>query len=107
MKVRGCGSILLLTLTVTAGCGHPLGVGRAWIDGEWIYQAEMVGDEGACEITGLVLSLDQEGDSFAGVAEGVLFCSIFSIPVTRSLSGSPITGGRSTGGCAAIWGPVG
>lgn len=81
-----------------AGCEYPLGIGRAFLDGDWAYEAATLGDSVLdCSIAGLTLSLDQDGSTVAGVADGgTLVCADPLDPgvvvVNRSLSGSPISG---------------
>ncbi|HUE97263.1 MAG TPA: hypothetical protein VMN39_11420, partial [Longimicrobiaceae bacterium] len=93
------GLLVPLALGPVAGCDYPLGIGRAWVDGEWIYEAGSVGAGSVtCEVTGVTLSFDQEGSRFAGIAaSGTLACSTEDGLVTRSLNGAPVTAGRVDG----------
>lgn len=77
-----------------AGCEAPFGIGSAWVEGDWLYDATARSGSGvSCELTGVTLSLEQEGDAFAGTASGgeiVCFAGLSSSgasfgthPVTR------------------------
>ena len=92
-------SLLIVATTVLAGCDYPLGFGQAFVDGDWIYQAETPpGALSSCEISGLVLALDQEGDEFAGLAKGgELRCETATGTLFRSLDGAPVTNGEVRG----------
>ena len=87
-----------LGIAFASGCDYPLGIGRAFLDGDWAYEAATVTDAALdCSITGLILSIDQDGSTFAGVAEGgSMVCTdpsdLGATVVTRSLEGSPISG---------------
>lgn len=92
-------ALLLICSIAVGGCDYPLGFGHAFVDGEWIYQAETPPDaSNSCEISGLVLALDQEGDEFAGVVEGgELRCETATDTLFRSLDGVPVTNGEVRG----------
>ena len=94
--------VLAITLATLAGCEYPLGLGRAWIDGEWIYEAQTPVGRTQCELTGLILSLEQDGGDFSGVVSGgQLLCEVRADSVvaayTTSLDGAPITHGEIDG----------
>lgn len=100
---------ILAAITLTA-CEEPFGWGRETVDGEWIYQAGSARINGVqCDVAGLRLLLDQDGNDFAGVvSSGSLACTETIFPddttelsvdtvVRRSMDGLPVTAGRLDG----------
>lgn len=94
--------LAVFALGSLCACEYPLGLGRAWIDGEWIYEAQTPAGPTRCELTGLALRLEQDGEIFSGVvAGGELLCEVRADSVltsyTTPLDGAPITAGEIRG----------
>lgn len=100
----------ILAVLTSAACDEPFGWGRERVDGEWIYQAGSARINGVqCDVTGLRLLIDQDGNDFAGVvSEGSLACTVTIFPtdttelavdtvILRSMDGLPVTTGRLDG----------
>lgn len=81
------------------GCDLPFGIGGAWVEGEWAYEARNLTGSGlSCDVTGPILTLDQEGSSFSGRAGGgTVSCRGGQGTVSVAIAGAPVVNGRVDG----------
>ena len=83
--------VAALGIVLATGCDYPLGIGRAFLDGEWAYEAATVsGATLDCSVAGLLQGLSMIGGPSSSVKEAALIsfgvAALFGLLLATSLA---------------------
>lgn len=100
MKGARRAALCFVLLPALGGCEAVFGP-SARLEGDWTYSAaSLTGGGWRCQITGMVLTLQQSGNQFSGSARGGEMECVRGEedPVVLALGAQPVVNGRISGG---------